>query len=289
MKFDDNPKHDLPVFSDLLSIERKCNSDCEWSLARLDSSDSVAFDKAIDLMALIVMRHRMIGVEHLFELWRELVEGVREPEPEHDRRLVPYLEGVLGTPDAPKSPTHVEGMVAEYLWWVLSVEGQLGQLPIRYLTEPDPQTTKPGGDGLGIYERDDSDLLFRLWEIKKHNQAGATGIGATVTTACDQLMDDGPRYLAQYTRLAAQHPDAEVRNVLANLTDAWDQGTDLASAGVAVTSSYEVTNAFGKSRGKFHHIDHDLAFEGAVTVVVDLGRFATSVREKVWSALSTHN
>ena len=59
--------------------------------------------------------------------------------------------------------------------------------------KPDP--LEPGGDGLVIYEAVGGTLVFRLWEIKKHESQDM--ISATIRRASKQLSSRGQEYLAK--------------------------------------------------------------------------------------------
>ena len=62
--------------------------------------------------------------------------------------------------------------MAEYVWYILAQENLPDGLTLRAIEGPSFSVTAPGGDGLAVYQRNDAVLVFRLWEIKKHESTG---------------------------------------------------------------------------------------------------------------------
>ena len=40
--------------------------------------------------------------------------------PEESRRLTPFIQPAFGLPSKPRPPEHVQGLVAEYVWYILA-------------------------------------------------------------------------------------------------------------------------------------------------------------------------
>lgn len=69
---------------------------------------------------------------------------------------------------------HLEGYVSELVWYFLTKE-----TPPDDLVRLEPlgfAATDSGGDGLAIHKRDDGELFFRLWEIKKKTGSGSGNV-----------------------------------------------------------------------------------------------------------------
>jgi hypothetical protein len=79
----------------------------------------------------------------------------------------------FGLPASPANEDHLQGHVAELLWNRVIGERQIcldGRRLLRaHPVKPDP--LEPGGDGLVIYKTVAGVLVFRLWEVKKHQPA----------------------------------------------------------------------------------------------------------------------
>lgn len=88
------------------------------------------------------------------------------------RRIDPFLTSVFGTPEAPAPADHLEGHVAEVLWYLLTLEIAYDERNLRNAEGPSFSVTETGGDGLAIWQTEDGGLVCRLWEIKKDSGTG---------------------------------------------------------------------------------------------------------------------
>jgi len=81
-------------------------------------------------------------------------------------------ESIGPPPDGGKNEDrHLEGFVAEHIWYLLTTENALTYgVPVR-VDGPDWSVTDSGGDGLAVY-RSGGALVFRLWESKAHTSDG---------------------------------------------------------------------------------------------------------------------
>jgi hypothetical protein len=129
----------------------------------------------------------------VYRAWQSRAAGGAPHLPTTHRALEAFLGPAVGLPDLPIPDDHLEGMVAEYLWYVLTVDGGANDSVFRVIP-PGFLATSPGGDGLVIHRDDATAYSFRLWELKKCTGKSVT-VGATVTKAFTQLEAKGARYL----------------------------------------------------------------------------------------------
>jgi hypothetical protein len=130
----------------------------------------------------------------------------------------------FGHPDSPVNEHHVQGHVAELLWSRVMRERSVcrdgRQLVKAHPVKADP--LEPGGDGLVIYQDPNGVLVFRLWEIKKHEQQNVRAIltnprytGYQVWNRQrkqDILLDVDDVALGHETRMRWNNADAWIRS-----------------------------------------------------------------------------
>jgi hypothetical protein len=152
--------------------------------------------------------------------------------------------------------------------------------------KPDP--LEPGGDGLVVYELEGGTLVFRLWEIKKH-ESQARKVSATIGRASKQLSSRGQEYLAKLAGPETVEQAGPLGEFYADIVELWLDGSDRAGAGVSVgTSARYAPNrpqAFGSIATAFPHFKQAGQLESIIVAVPDFPEFATRVREIVWSGL----
>jgi len=269
---------------DVLPLEERGEDGCcLWLRGELSEASASDLASAVAIVADALIHYQCRGAAALYELWREAVENERSMAANDSRRLVPFIQPVLGLPAKPRTTEHVEGVVAEYAWFLLAQEHQPAGLELRTIEGPGFTVSAPGGDGLVVYQRDDSTLMFRLWEIKKHNSSAH--VSRTVGTAYGQLEEKAERYLAQLTTLASQY-ETDVAELYSSLSDLWLERDPRAGAGVAVSTSFDKLpeTCFGTMHKRFP----DLGVEQIGGLVVGLGSFpafALAVRDRIWNAL----
>lgn len=200
-------------------------------------------------------------------------------------QVVAFVQTVFGTPDAPGSADHVEGHVAEWLWYLLTRERTEPDRGIALLEPPKFSVTEPGPDGFVVYEVAGTLLVFRLWELKKH--VAANPVTDTVTTACRQLRLHGLRYLAQLTGAHADKP-GPLGQLCAQLTDLWVEADERSGAGVGVTTATQpavVDDSFGHVGLRLPRFRHPGQLEGLLCAVDGYAQLAQDVRGYLWSVL----
>ena len=232
-----------------------------------------------------LMRTRFARATHHYTLWRRAATSDRRLSDTSKKKIEPFVHTAFGLPSEPVSEDHAQGLVAEYVWYLLAKDLPGTGRSIRHLEQPSFHVTSPGGDGLVTYEVSDGTLIFRLWEIKKHTSS--KGISGTVTRACKQLSTKGAAYLAQYVALAPVS-DRPVAELYSRLVDLWIDAEPQAGVGVAVgTSRSQVPQhgCFSNMQSHFPTLSRGDQLEGLVAGIADFPEFARLVRKFVWNAL----
>ncbi|WP_206443252.1 hypothetical protein [Candidatus Protofrankia californiensis] len=220
--------------------------------------------------------------------WRKRRDGC--PPPERSRKGIAVYAGIgFGLPDKPAKEDHLQGLVAELLWGRLMSERLVcrdGRRLVRaHSVKPDP--LEPGGDGLVIYEVEGGTLVFRLWEIKKHD--AKKSISATIGRASKQLSSRGQEYLAKLAGPETVDQGGRLGDFYADLVELWLDGSNQAGAGVSIGTSKEYAPtrplSFRSIATQFPHFIQPGQIESIVVAVPDFPAFAVRVREIVWSGL----
>jgi len=258
-----------------------------WTLTKHDMGSSDV-DSLARILAELIMEHRCRGCPQYYELWKQRLGGGEGPSGSAADALRAFIEPVFGLPEKPDSVPrdHLEGYVAEYLWYFLSLEGFAGENVVR-IEPPGFTATDPGGDGLIIHRYTSVDLMFRLWEIKKCT--GGSKVSLTVGNAYRQLNAKATEYLARYTTIGQEIPDAKLADFYGQLIDLWIDARPEAAAGVSVTTSLALVpsrcfTTFGKRFPKFAN---PVRLRGMLTAIGDFPEFVNKVREYVWTGLLT--
>jgi hypothetical protein len=223
--------------------------------------------------------------------WRARRDGGPAQTGARKAAVETYASIGFGLPGSPVNDDHLQGHVAELLWNRVIRERRIcldGRHLLRaHSVKPDP--LEPGGDGLVIYETGAGILVFRLWEIKKHQPAQAGLISATIRRASKQLSSRGNEYLAKLAGPETVGNDGPLGDLYANLVELWLDGSDRAGAGVSVGTSTEHApagpNTFRSIATAFPAFNRPGQAEGIVVAVPGFPAFAAHVREIVWSGL----
>jgi hypothetical protein len=225
--------------------------------------------------------------------WRARRDGGPPLTGTRKSAVATYASIGFGLPGSSPEPNvdHLQGHVAELLWNRLIHERQVcrdGRRLVRaHPVKADP--LEPGGDGLVIYQTTGGTLVFRLWEIKKHQPTRPTRVSATIRRASRQLARRGNEYLAKLAGPATVGNDGPLGDLYANLVELWLDGSDRAGAGVSVGTSAEHAPtrpaAFQSIARTFPAFCQPGQVEGIVVAIPDFPGFATRVREVVWSGL----
>ena len=280
-----------PVLTSLLALaDNPTASEVEYVIGgqQLTAGDR---ELAAQLLADDAMRIRC-GDSPALARWRARRDG-GPPETGAAAEAVRVYAGIgFGLPGAATGDDgqhHLQGLVAELLWNRLIQERLIcrdeRRLVHAHSVKPDP--LEPGGDGLVIYQADGGTLVFRLWEIKKHE--AQKRISATIRRASNQLSSRGPEYLAKLAGPETVEQAGPLGELYAEIVELWLDGSDRAGAGVSVGTSAEHApgqpTAFGSIATAFPHFSDPGQRESIIVAVPGFPGFARRVREIVWSGL----
>ncbi|AGB26821.1 hypothetical protein Mycsm_06702 (plasmid) [Mycobacterium sp. JS623] len=221
--------------------------------------------------------------------WRNRRDGGSSLSGSRQRAVATYVSIAFGLPDAPANENHVQGHVAELLWNRLMQERTRcrdGRELVRvHSVKVDP--LEPGGDGLVVYRKGSDMLVFRLWEIKKHD--ARRYLSSTINRASSQLVDRGPEYLAKLAGAETITDDAALGDLYDNMVELWYDRSDRAGVGVSVgTSDHHApkkATVFRSIRTRFPEFSEPAQTEGLVVAVPNFPSFVERVKEIVWSGL----
>lgn len=270
--------------SDVLVLEsRGAPNRCQWLRGKLSAPSHQNRQTAVAIVADTAVKWQCRGAVQHYDAWRDAVAQGTQLAPDARRKLIPFIKPACGLPGAAPQRDHLQGHVAECVWYILAKENVPAGLTLRSIEGPSFLVTTPGGDGLVVYQRADDVLIFRLWEIKKHDSTG--GVSRTVSRALRQLDEKAEEYLAQLTTVASTY-DADVGELYAALSDLWIDRDERAGAGVAVSTSdqYLPRTCFGRMHTRFPELSVD-QLAGLVVALGGFPAFATDVRDRIWSAL----
>lgn len=229
------------------------------------------------------------GASSVLMRWRDRRDGGAAQAGARLDAMRTFMNIGFGLPDRPKNADHVQGHVAELLWSRVIGERQSCRDGRTFLTsEPikaDP--LEPGGDGLVIYKSDVGTLVFRLWEIKKHDSSAR--LSQTINRAGKQLKTRGHEYLAKIAGPSTLTATGELAELYDSMLDLWFDRSPRAGVGVAVSAS-EVhaptgRRAFKSVRTHFPAFTETGQTESLVFAMPDYPGFVTRVQEIVWSGL----
>lgn len=205
---------------------------CNWQLGTVASQDDV--DVAAWHVADKIMEFRCAGASSTYDDWRRRATGGTPLSRREGVSVAAFVRTGLGIPSAPQPSDHVQGYVAEFIWFLLARENPGDGRSVAHVEPPKPHVTAPGADALIIYRLNDALLVFRLWEIKKH--AGSAHVSTTIGRAFTQVSKNGIEYLAQLVP-AAPRDDPDVAELYGQLVDLWRDADERAGVGVAISTS----------------------------------------------------
>jgi hypothetical protein len=246
-------------------------------------------EQAAQILADDAMRIRC-GNSPVLDRWRACRDGGPKQTGTPAEAVRTYAGLGFGLPSDPAIDDHLQGLVAELLWNRLIQERLVcrdnRKLARAHSVKPDP--LEPGGDGLVIYEIDDGTLVFRLWEIKKHNSQGQR-VSATIGRASKQLASRGQEYLAKLAGPETVDQAGALGKFYADMVELWLDRSDRAGVGVSVGTSSEHAPSSARSFKSivtaFPTFTQSGQRESIVVAMPDFPQFAKRVREIVWSGL----
>ena len=249
-------------------------------------------DDARDLAAAIIADDAMVvacGKSPVLDRWRTRRDGGAPSTGAQLEAGKGFISIGFGLPDAPKPADHVQGHVAELLWHRVVAE-RTSCRDGRTLVEAPPikaDALEPGGDGLVVYEDSCGTLVFRLWEIKKHDADAR--ISKTINRAAKQLRKRGHHYLAKLAGPATLTAEGALGELYDGMVDLWFERSARAGVGVSVGASLEHrprnSNTFRSLGTQFPEFVAAGQTESIVIALPDFPEFASKVKEIVWSGL----
>jgi len=261
-----------------------------WTLVSHDPTTSSPQDALAKALADRIMEHQCRGCPHLYQAWKQRVDGGPPSSGVSREALMKgFIGPIFGLPEDPDTIPldHLEGFVSQVLWYFLYLESPPEEI-VR-IEPPGFKSTDPGGDALAIHRVQSGYLMFRLWEIKKFtgDSKSSTSVSSTVTTAYSQLNAKALEYLARYTVTGQEIPDPELQEFYGQLVDLWLDAQREAAAGVSVATSLchvpsQCFTTFGQHFPKF--VD-PVRLRGMLTAIGDFSAFSLKVREFVWRGI----
>ena len=279
-----------PILTSLLAMtESPGTSDVEYVIGGQQLADADR-EVAAQLLADDAMRIRC-GKSPALARWRARRDGGPPATGAAAAAVRAYAGIGFGLPEDAAEPTTTTCKVSwpsccgtglsRRGWSAATSAGWCTRTPVK----PDP--LEPGGDGLVVYEVDGGTLVFRLWEIKKHESQNR--ISATIRRASMQLSSRGQEYLAKLAGPETVEQAGPLGELYAEIVELWLDGSDRAGAGVSVgTSAHHAParpQAFGSIATAFPHFTRAGQRESIIVAVPDFPGFARRVREIVWSGL----
>lgn len=261
-----------------------------WILVAHDPTKSPVEDLARELAERIV-GFQCRGASHYCDVWKAKATSNVPLSNSAETALRAFLVGVFGLPGDYESipQDHLEGYVGQMLWYFICDERKVID-SIQRIEPPGFKSTDAGGDGLVIHHPPNSELMFRLWEMKKYvprSSQVTSAVSSTVNTAYKQLDSKALEYLARYTAIGQELSDDELKDFYGKLVDLWVDASPQASAGVSVTTSasHVPTRCFGTFGTHFPRFTDPVRLRGMLTAIDDFATFCRKVQEEVWKGL----
>lgn len=255
-----------------------------WDRCDHDMNSASAVDLARSL-AEFVIGLRCEPSPGLYASWLSKRDGGVHTEPHADERLAVVIGLGFGRPGRLVPLDHLEGAVAESLWYAL-VHEFAHEDPVVLALPPGLSPIDHGGDGFVVHRRPGGGgLSFRLWEIKKNT--GLSPVGGTVLRAYKQVSDKALEYLARLIDTVREHPDADVVPLIQRSSELWLDGASEAAVGIAVGASTASlpTQSFSTIGTHFPSMTAPNRLRGMLTGIDDFPAFALLVQAELWRGL----
>ena len=277
------------ILSDFFQLSETKAQTHSWTLVSHDPAVSPV-DALAKALAERIMEHLCRGCPQHYRAWRQCADDGTPPSSTSRAALNALIKSIFGLPENPEAVPldHLEGTVSELLWYFLCLEAPTEEI-VR-VEPPGFKSTDPGGDALVIHRMPQGYLMFRLWEMKKlvkRRDTSSATVSSTVNTAYNQLNAKATEYLARYTTIGQELPDAELAEFYSKLIEFWVEARPEAAAGVSVTTSVEhiPQRCFTTFSQQFPRFVDPVRLRGMLTAVGDFPAFALKVRESIWTGL----
>lgn len=253
-----------------------------WVLVSRDES-LTPIDSLATCLADKIMELRCIRCGHHFNAWKQRASGGAPLTPSFSAALKAFIKPIFGLEHEPKTENHLQGAIAQYLWYFLTLETSPDSVVM--VERPGFEATDHGGDGMVIHRISEGNLMFRLWEIKKCT--GESPVSSTVNTAYNQLNSKAHEYLARYMATGQESSDAEISEFYGKLIDLWIDASPKAAAGVSVATNKEnvPTTCFTTFGDQFPRFKTPKRLRGMLTAIEDFPGFSNKVQRAVWKGL----
>lgn len=279
----------LTLASLVATTPSSASSPVEFVVGEL-KPEAAAREAAAQLIADDAMTVRC-GRSPALQRWRARRDG-GQPETGSRRKAVEVFARIgFGLRDEPAPDDHLQGHVAELLWNRMLKERIVCPDGRRFvhMESVKADITEPGADGLVVYQVEDGTLVFRLWEIKKH-ESPRTAVSDTIARASKQLSDRAEEYIGKLAGPGTLGHSGPLGDLYAELVELWLDHSERAGAGVSVGTSSKYASdlpltAFDSLAKKFPSFNARGQLEGVIVSIADFPAFAVRVREIVWSGL----
>ncbi|MBH0115254.1 hypothetical protein I6E52_00155 [Salinibacterium sp. NG253] len=229
------------------------------------------------------------GNSTVLDRWRRRRDGGAPETGTSLETVETYAAIAFGHPSKPPNVDHLQGHVAEIIWNLVVAE-RLTTRDGRSLVRAHSvkaDALEPGGDGLVVYQNPSGVLVFRLWEIKKHDAANK--VSKTIRRASKQLASRGSEYLAKLAGPETTAQSGAMGDLYGSIVDLWFDRSERAGVGVAIgTSDHHAPTSkrtFGSINRSFPEFTEASQTESIVVAVPDFPGFVNRVKEIVWSGL----
>lgn len=259
-----------------------------WDLYVLSASAENSINAAIEHLAEAIVSHKCDQYSHKWSDARRSGSKLAGPE---RRYVLTFLGAPLNSaPNRSDDTTHLEGLVAEYLWY-FSVQNRKEKLRrVKRVEPPGFLPTDPGGDGLVVYELDSGLTCFRLWEIKK--DTSAAGPRSKASEIYRQLNANALSYLARYSKVRQdlEETDPALATLYAQLVELYDRQDYRMGVGAAIatseSSAINVGDCFISMPQSFSQMAKSGdQLEGMLHGVGDYSEFCRRIKEHIWTVL----
>lgn len=270
--------------SDFFQQKETAEATHDWTLVNHDHS-LAQLDYLAEFLADKILRVHCDGSPHLYEAWkRSLTEGKPLSPTEHRALSKGFIEPAFGLPGQNFDTNHLQGFIAQYLWYFLIQE--ISVEPIKRIERVGFAATDHGGDGMVVHQIAAGYLMFRLWEIKKC--VGEAPVSSTINTAYGQLSSKAEKYLARLTTIGQElKEDSELAEFYSKLPEIWIEAGPEASIGVAVAVNANNVPAkcFTTLGDRFPKLLNPKRLRGILTAIEDFPSFCGKVQQAIWKGL----
>ncbi|MXV89817.1 MAG: hypothetical protein F4121_09850 [Acidimicrobiia bacterium] len=237
-------------------------------------------DEVVQLVAADIVRRQLASNPSALASWIARRAGGSPHDDPTKAELKAYLLSDFA--DDSNRP-RLQGAVVEHLWASMAEDlyGGWG-MPI-HVEPPHFSVIDHGGDGLSVYDSDDPELRFRLWESKRHDSA-TKSVTEVVTGASGQLREHAAEYLARMSKPLQLNDDPRIQQLAGKIVKLWTSRDAAGGVGVSVGTTARralPSRPFRGLRREFSHFETPQHREGLVIEIPRLKEFARDVRAEI--------